>query len=379
MRPVLLPVASNLRWFMSLIRLLLMLGAFSLASSASAQAPSRHTYTLGVNAYQGFLLVPSQNVARFAGTRPLGFELFINKNTYGHSFWENRYGCPDIGLSITYTDYLNPVLGQSIGGTLYMDVPLMRRPRTVLTLGLGTGLGYHTRPYRPPIETGNILLGTSFTLAMRAQLNYSYAFSSRWRAILSAKLMHYSNAAYSRPNRGVNLPMINLGVSRRLGDHTPAYATATNIEKPKLYKRISYYLGVSNGMKTIETEGQLYDFVNLHAYTTLRLGPISGLTGGVDIFLDQATRQYIRKHLAQKRPDYRRMGLAAGYELFYNRLSLLGQVGVYLYRPFRELYSPVYQRIGLRYALMKHLLGNFTLKVHGGRAELIEFGLGIRF
>ncbi len=359
--------------------LLLVLSILGTAFSAHAQTSPKHTYTLGINAYQGFLLVPSQNVAQFAQTRPMGFELFIQKNTYGYSFWEHRYRCPDIGFSLTYTDYGHPVLGQSIGGTMYMDVPMMRRRRALLTLGLGVGLGYHTHPYRPPIETGNILLGTPVTLTMRTQLNYSYALSSRWRANLSAKLVHYSNAAYSRPNRGVNMPMVNLGVSRRLGQQLPAYATAAEVTPPAPYRRISYYLGVSTGLKTLETQGALHNFINLHTYTTLRLSAISGLTGGVDMFLDQATRHYIRKHVVQERPDYRRVALVAGHELFYHRLSLLTQVGVYVYRPFRSLYLPFYQRIGVRYAFTEHLLGNFTLKVHGGRAELVETGLGVRF
>ena len=365
---------------MSLLRLLLLLlSTIGIVVLAPAQTPPQHTYTLGINAYQGFLLVPSQNVAQFAQTRPVGFELFIAKNTYGYSFWEHRYRCPNIGFSLTYTDYRNPVLGESIGGTMYMDVPMMRRRRSLLTLGLGLGLGYHTRPYRPPIETGNILLGTPVTLTMRTQLTYSYALSSRWRANLSAKLVHYSNAAYSKPNRGVNMPMVNLGVSRRLGKPLPPYATAAEMATPEPYRRISYSLGLSTGMKTLETQGRLRNFVNLHAYTTLRLSAISGLTGGIDVFLDQATRHYIQQRVAQDQPDYRRVALAFGHELFYQRLSMLTQVGVYLYRPFRELYLPVYQRIGVRYAFTEHLLGNFTLKVHGGRAELVETGLGVRF
>lgn len=364
---------------MSLLRwLFLGLSIISLADLCAQDAP-KHTYTLGVNTYQGFLLVPSQNVAQFAGTRPMGVELFINKNTYGYSFWEHRYRCPDIGFSLTYTDYGNPVLGQSIGGTIYINVPLLRRPRATLTLGLGNGLGYHTNPYRPPMETGNILLGTPVTLTMRTQLEYTYAFSSRWRGLLAAKLMHYSNAAYSIPNRGVNMPMINVGVSRRLGRQLPTYATAAEVAPPEPYQRISYYLGVTTGMKTLETQGSLHNFVNLHAYAALRLSALSGIMGGLDVFLDQATRHYIQKNVAQERPDYRRVALVVGHELFYQRVSLLTQVGVYVYRPYRDLYLPVYQRIGMRYAFTDRLLGNFALKVHGGRAELAELGLGVRF
>ena len=360
-----------------LIRTLVGIISIYFVSSAFSQA-TEHTYTIGANVYQAVVLTPSEAVAQFAGTRPIGFEVFVHQNTYGYSYWEQRYHHPDIGFSLTYTDYLNPVLGESIGSTLYMNIPIVRHRRAELTVGLGTGLGFHTRPYRPPLEAGNVLLGTPITLTMRSQLNYTRRLSTRWQATLSAKLVHYSNAAYSRPNRGVNMPMVNLGVSRRLGDEVPAYAAASDVTAPA-YRRISYYLGISTGLKTLEIEEGRHGFANIHAYTTLRFSPISGLTGGIDVFLDNATREHIRQRFTSDRPDHRRVGLTVGHELFYHRVSVLTQLGVYLYRPYRDLYLPIYQRIGLRYALTKHLLGNFTLKVHGGRAELVEFGLGVRF
>ena len=364
---------------MLLLRLLFcILSTVCSLSPAFPQTTKKHTYTVGINGYQAVVLIPSDAVTQFAGTRPIGFELFVHKNTYGYSYWEHRYHCPDIGFSITYTDYLNPVLGESIGGTLYMNVPIAQFRRATLTVGLGTGLGFHTRSYRPPIETGNVLLGSPVTLTMRSQLNYTRPLSARWHATLSAKLVHYSNAAYSRPNRGVNMPMVNLGVSRRLGSELPTYADASEVADLEPYRRISYYLGVSTGLKMLNTEEGRHGFANVHAYSTLRFSAISGLTAGVDVFLDNATREHIRQRFADHRPDHRRIGLAVGHELFYYRISVLAQVGVYLYRPYRELYQPIYQRIGLRYAITKHLLGNFTLKVHGGRAELAEFGLGVR-
>ena len=346
---------------------------------AFSQPAKQHTYTVGANVYRAVVLTPSEAVDQFANTRPVGFEVFINKNTYGYSYWEHRYHCPDIGFSLLYTDYLNPLLGKSIGGTVYMDIPIVWFRRSKLTVGLGTGLGLHTRPYRPPLETGNILLGTPLTLTMRTQFNYTHRLSPHWQTTLSAKLVHYSNAAYSKPNRGVNMPMVNVGVSRLLSQRVPDYASPAEVRDPEPYRRISYYVGVSTGLKTIETEATRHGFANVHAYATLRFSAISGLTAGLDAFLDNATREHIRQRFAEDRPDYRRLGLAVGHELFYHRVSVLAQVGVYLYRPYQELYKPVYQRLGLRYALTKHLLSNFTLKVHGGRAELMEFGLGVKF
>ena len=175
------------------------------------------------------------------------------------------------------------------------------------------------------------------------------------------------------------MPMLNIGLSRLVGRDRPAYANPTEVGASDPYRRISYYLGLSTGIKTLEQQGGRHGFVNVHAYTTYRFSAISGLTGGLDAFLDNATRHYIRRRFTEDPPDYRRLGIALGHELFYDRLSLLTQVGVYLYRPYQELYQPLYQRFGIRYALTKHVVGTFLLKVHGGRAESAEFGVGIRF
>ena len=350
-----------------------------LLSPAFSQTTPKHTYTVGANVNRGVVLIASEAVAQFAGTYPVGLELFIHKNTYGYSYWEQRYRRPDIGFSLLYTDYLNPVLGKSIGGTVYLNLPIARFPASKLTVGFGTGLGVHTNPYRPSAEEGNVLLGTPITLTMRTQFNYTRSLSDRWQATLSAKLVHYSNAAYSRPNRGVNMPMMNLGVSRRLGAEKPAYASPSEVGEPEPYQRLSYYLGASTGLKTLEEGQSPQGFVTLHAYATWRFSPISGLTGGLEAFVDEATRAYIRQRIARDRPDHRRVGFAIGHELFYHRISMLVQMGIYLYRPYQDLYLPFYERIGLRYAFTPHLLGNFTLKVHGGRAEMVELGLGVRF
>lgn len=359
-----------------LLKILLLVGT---TVATFAQSSPKYTYTVGGGVYEGFVIAESPAVARFAPIRPVGFELFVNKNTYGHTYWEDRYGRPDIGLALTYTDYRDTIVGHSLGLTAYMDIPIVQLPRSRITFGLGLGLGYHTQPYQPPIETGNVMLGTPLTLAMRTQFRYTYRLSSHWRATLSAKLMHYSNAAYTKPNRGVNMPQWQVSVSRVINQEISDYATSSEVPEPEPYQRVSYYLGVSGGVKTLETGADQHQFINLHLYTHWRLSPLSSLNGGLDVFFDEATYHHIRQQLSDNYPDYRRVGMVVGHELFYDRLSLLTQVGVYLYRPFQQIYKPVYQRLGLRYALTDHLVSGMMLKLHGARAEYLELGLGVRF
>lgn len=346
---------------------------------SQVKAAKTHTYSVGANVYQGAVLAHAPEIRQFAPLRPVGFEVFMNRNSYGYTYHEDRYGCPDVGLALTYTDYRHPAIGKSWGATVYMDIPVARFRRSQLTLGLGTGLGYHTRPYRPTTEAANVMIGTPITLGMRAQVGYTYRLSSHWRALLSARLIHYSNASYTRPNRGVNMPNLQLGLSRVLGRAIPAYALASEVRAPASYQSLSYYLGFSSGLKMMKSEGERHHFINLHLYATYRPGPLSGFMAGVDVTWDNALRQYMRAYFLDSSADYRRVGLVVGHELFYHRLSMLTHVGIYIYRPFRNVYAPIYQRLGLRYALTKNLTSSVMLKVHGARAESLELGLGLRF
>ena len=66
-----------------------------------------------------------------------------------------------------------------------------------------------------------------------------------------------------------------------------------------------------------------------------------------------------------------------GHELFINRMSLITQVGYYIYYPF-DFEGRTYLRIGLKYYFGKKWFGALTLKSHGAKAEAIEFGVGVR-
>ena len=75
--------------------------------------------------------------------------------------------------------------------------------------------------------------------------------------------------------------------------------------------------------------------------------------------------------------DYRRIGIFAGHELFINKLSLLTQLGYYVYYPY-DFEGRTYFRIGLKRYFGEKLFGALTLKSHGAKAEAVEFGIGIR-
>ena len=69
-----------------------------------------------------------------------------------------------------------------------------------------------------------------------------------------------------------------------------------------------------------------------------------------------------------------------GHELFINKLSIVTQLGYYVYYPF----DFEGKNVSLRSWTVKRYFGKIsglepmTLKSHGAKAEAVEFGVGIR-
>ena len=90
-----------------------------------------------------------------------------------------------------------------------------------------------------------------------------------------------------------------------------------------------------------------------------------------------------RRHLSFKEydvtgdEDWKRIGVFVGHELFVNKMSIVTQLGYYVYYPY-DFEGRVYNRIGLKYYFGDKFFGAITLKSHGAKAEAVEFGIGVR-
>ncbi|MBY0427517.1 MAG: hypothetical protein K2Q22_17910, partial [Cytophagales bacterium] len=79
-----------------------------------------------------------------------------------------------------------------------------------------------------------------------------------------------------------------------------------------------------------------------------------------------------------------RLGLLLGHELIVtNKLTMIGQFGFFTYNPFKVDADSkgfgIYQRLGLRYLINKHIFVAWYLKTFYARADNWELTLGYRF
>ena len=127
-----------------------------------------------------------------------------------------------------------------------------------------------------------------------------------------------------------------------------------------------------------------FPFYIFSAYVDKRFNRKSALHIGTEFFFSNFLKELIRFQAisfpelnVSEDSDFKRVGVFFGHELFVNKISVVTQLGYYIYYPF-DFEGRVYNRIGIKRYFGKKWFGAISLKSHAAKAEAIEFGIGIR-
>ncbi len=351
--------------------------------SASGQ---QYTWKAGFSTFKGFILEHNEDMQGLANTHPQGVELVISKQTYGYQDWESFLNYPEVGLGMGWIDYRFPeVLGKSVAIAPFMKFRVFSGKHSSLRFRLGTGIGIHSQPFNLEANRANNALSSSLSFNMHGKLGYYMQAGKYWLAGLETGIWHFSNGSWTQPNSGINVIYGSLNLARKIGrldvDFQPEKSTKLKENAFYLFFQANGGLNMSRDLagKNIR-ERFLYTSYNVSA--NWQLSRISSVTVGADAFFSNTIKREIRERFEygqeDKLYDHRRAGVFAGHEFYANRLSLVTQIGVYVYQPYSHLQRRLYQRYGLRYLLTDALCLSLQLKTHGGVAEVVEWGIGFK-
>ena len=355
---------------------------FIIITKVSAQSTDpglNYTYTTGGNLFLGSVYKHTKKIGHLSEGLTKGFEICFNKNTYGMKVWEQVFKYPDIGVSLGYFDYGSDILGQSLGLFIYSDFYLMRNKRFESIFKLGTGLGYHSKPYDNENNHKNVAVSSRITGNMQLRLGLKYKLTDRWKLAASLTLSHFSQAAFSLPNLGINVLSTNIGAIYFVSKATPSYKPLD--KNYQFDKSLKYNVNISYGLKEITPiGGPKYPVYVVTFYVQKQISKINILNIGLDGFANTALKEEMKKsgEFSDDYPDHKRIGIMAGHELKLDRISFLFQIGAYLYRPYKVDY-PIYQRLALKYYAGKRLYFHYGFITHYAQADHSEWGIGLSF
>ena len=345
--------------------------------AAEVPAP-RAPLVLGVYAQGSIILAHTYAIRHLVASHPTGFELNLQRQTTGAAPWHGWYQFPKVGVALTYYDFHNPVLGYVFAASPYVNKSISRGARHDFSFRLGAGLAYLTNPYDRYANHKNTIASSSLNATIQARLEYDYALTPHLGLLLGLGLNHYSNGATTKPNFGVNLPSVVLG----LNYHEQRPAPHVNADAPAPVDVGRYFINLSASLgskQRTESDRQKYLVNSLTAALGRRVNRKSNLLLGVEGFYDRSLKATLadttRAGLPQ--PKVLKAGAFLGHELLFDRLAFVSHLGFYVYEPYKSA-TFYYERLGLKYHFTRLLFGAVDLKLHGGKADVIEFKIGAK-
>lgn len=339
-------------------------------------------FVLDISQFNGSILLHNTDISHLITEHPGGIILGFNRKRYGDEAWESDYGYPDTGFTFAYQDMKNPILGKNYGLYAHYNFYFLKRN---IQFRVGQGIAYNTNPYDKNTNFRNNAYGSHLLSSTMVMLNYhkeNLVAGFGFKAGFS--LIHYSNANFKAPNTSTNTAALNFGLTYDL-DGGIVYDFKPEQPKEEITEPIRYNLVLRGGLNESDVinSGQ-YGFVILSGYADKRLGRKSAIQLGVDVFFSNFLKDLIRFQSISfpelnvaPDTDFKRVGVFVGHELFINKMSVITQLGYYVYYPF-DFEGKVYNRIGMKRYFGDKVFGSVTLKSHAAAAEAVEFGIGVR-
>ena len=355
---------------------------FCLSFAAVFSQDNKNISTLDANFFYGSILEHNPDISHLITHHPTGFIFAYNRKTFGLKAWESRYNYPDWGFSFVYQDMKNYHLGENYSAYAHFNFYFLRRN---LMFRIGQGIAYTTKPYDKENNFANNAYGSHLMSTTYVMLNYKREnIISGLGLQAGISIVHYSNANFKAPNTSTNTFAFNIGANYMLeNDEKQEFIPSS--EDKKFTEKVKYNIAFRTGINESDViDIGRYPFYIVSGYADKRLNRKSAIQMGTDVFFSRFLKELIYyysvafpEYDVKGDEDWKRIGVFVGHELFINKMSLVTQLGYYVYYPY-DFEGRVYNRIGLKRYFGDKYFGAITLKSHGAKAEAVEFGIGVR-
>jgi hypothetical protein len=337
-------------------------------------------FSWGVRGHSGFIIAHSRELIDVSKSNPFGFELSALWLLHSPKHTDAMGLISKRGFALHYIDFDNPpVLGRTVSFVPFVEPCIRPWKPLYASLRLGLGPAWLTRLYDETDNPTNLFF--SFPLSLWAMLNahLHYRASPQWEFSAGINYNHISNGGMRNPNKGMNFPTYNAGLSYAL---TPI--SVSRPERNKSWKqqprRFGYVLAIGTAKNT-DSNAQYPEvkacwsagFLAVGGY---RVGRLSGISAGTEWIHDGFAQEMQRRSGGEK--SAWKGGLLVGHELLLGRVSFGTHFGAYLFNPTGDR-DPVYQRYGLYWRSKRHLMFGSSLKAHRHVADVFDLRLGWHF
>src|SRR5690554_3066404 len=362
---------------MKLIKSIFIILLFCISSNAIAQEET-NTYTIGTNGAYGFIIPHNPGMLYITAQHIQKQEVFFEKHTFGEKSWHQRYGFPSMGLSLAHFYLNNPRhLGNATSLSPYLSFQLNNNVWK-LKLRTALGIGYFSKRFHADENYKNNAIGSYLNLFFSVAFRTEVRLLPRLDFVLGANFSHFSNTGFSKPNLGINLPLIETGFNYHFGERQ----TAKAIEEATYQREKAFWsLSAGAGINAVyPPDGVKYLASNLSFEREKRINYKSSIGAAVDFYYNPAQRVALKRKdiVVDKGWDNLQYGLSLYHLLHFGKFGVITKAGYYLQTENEEL-GNFYHMVGGKIAINNGLNGFFALKTHFAKAEYFMIGLNYQF
>lgn len=332
---------------------------------------------VGARASVGKVLIHSRDLREIKDSYPIGLSADLAWQFLSRRSWEFCNCYPRAGVVLTGWDFDNrPILGYGLTAMAYVEPVFLTQHRVNLSIRLGGGLAYLTSPFDSTSNPFNLSYSTHINFPLTVGVGIQFRVNKQWIIRAGAAFDHISNGGIHLPNKGINWPVVDLGVDYALQpfdfkararkvDHTPP--------DPRFRVQGAGFWSFKNA---IPGNPKQYMIWGGHLKTIYYVGRRSGLSLGTEWVVDGSRR--IRMETDDVEGTYQRGSILLGHQFLLGRMVFSQELGIYYLDQFK-VNDPVYQRFGLTCFLTENLFVGFSLKTHRHVADFADLRLGWEF
>jgi len=336
-----------------------------------------HSISLKGTFHTGAILPHRKEVNEIVEGKTQAYEFSFYKSTIGKKQWQQLYNYPKVGISALAINLGNErELGMGYGVFPFIEIPINKR-KINWRLKMGYGIGYIEKPFHKETNYKNIAIGSHYNALIYANMLWSIKIGNRINTSAGLSIIHFSNGSFSRPNLGINILSLNSGISYSFGKSNELVTSEISERPHKWTKKVM----VGFGVKEIPpVEGPKY-FVSTYSFNLIKTRAQKSSYGfGSDIFYNTSLSDLIAQDSTNSTSglDNFRLGIAGIYSFDFGKISLLIEVGGYLFSKYKKN-GTIYNKIGTRFNISDKLFLNLGVRTHIVVADFVEFGIGYNF
>lgn len=327
-----------------------------------------------VAASTGFIFAHSKDVENTKGAHPWGIQADYAWRRIDSSTYKKFYSFPVQGLSLSYFNFDNAVLGHGVIAAYFLEPEIRFGKKAGMHFRTAAGITWLSNPYDEEKNPGNNSYSTPISGYIAVSIEPYVLLSPKWQLMLSGSYRHTSNGGLKLPNKGINWIT---------GEVTLCYFPERKIDiKPILkeysrqpYKRYLRWDAFAFGSIRGENDSVTvvrYGVAGAGMQVAKQTGRTHAFTIAAELSYDNADKQQMK--MEDQSGNGIKVGAMVGHEFLWGKYIFSQQVGIYLFDP-TPFYPAWYHRWGLYYVINDKFITGINLKAHKQVANYVDVRL----